>query len=62
MKRHIEVEPMMSISEVMPLLGVSRQTVIREIQARRLPASRVRWQYRIRESDLAAYQRRCSKI
>lgn len=56
-KRHMQLEPVVGVTEAMTRLGVSRQTVIREIQSKNLQAMRVGRQYRIREDELGRYEK-----
>ena len=61
-KRRMQADAVLSVSDLIPRLGVSRQTIIREIESKRLPASRVRWQYRIKVADVEKYERVCRRV
>ena len=58
--RHGEMDDttLMSMQEAAALLGVSRQTVRREIAAKKLRAFRIRNRWRLLPSDIEAYKNR----
>ena len=61
-KRRMEREEIHKLSQLIPRLGVSRQTLIREIKADNLQARRVRNQYLVTESAVQAYERRIGRV
>lgn len=60
-KRRMGREEIHKLAVLIPRLGVSRQTIIREIRADRLKARRVRSQWLVAESAVLAYERRIGR-